>query len=79
MKLLLIGALLLAAGTATAASNDPTILEVLLYNGQGIPKGYIDSTTRPDATSLCNKLIETQSKLYGNAISRSRCIIKVQE
>jgi hypothetical protein len=57
----------------------PTITVIVLHNKRGIPEGWIDSTTRPDATDICNKLIETQSKQYANAISRSRCILQVQE
>lgn len=57
----------------------PMILVIALYNGPGIPAGWIDSTTREDATEICNKLIANMSPEYSNAIARSRCIIKVQE
>ena len=78
MRLLLIS-LLLFASAAVMAAEAPMILVIALYNGPGIPEGWIDSTTREDATKICNELIANQSKEYANAISRSRCIIKVKE
>lgn len=57
----------------------PTILVIALYASPGIPPGWIDSTTREDATEICNKLIATISKEYVTSIAKSRCIIKVQE
>jgi hypothetical protein len=59
--------------------NEKSIMIISIYNGPGIPEGWIDSTTRPDATDICNQLIANQPKQYANAISRSRCLIKVQE
>lgn len=59
--------------------NQKPILVIALHNAPGIPEGWIDSTTREDATEICNKLIANQSKEYATPISRSRCIIKVQE
>lgn len=56
----------------------PVITVMVLYSGDGIPEGWLDSTTRPDATDLCNKLIATQSKEFSTPVSRSRCIIKVE-
>jgi hypothetical protein len=55
------------------------ILEILLYSKAGIPAGYVDSTTREDATEMCNALIAHQSKHYATPISKSRCIIRVAE
>lgn len=55
------------------------ILVIVLYSGLGIPPGWIDSTTREDATKICNELIATMSPEYATPIARSRCIIKVQE
>jgi hypothetical protein len=55
----------------------PAILVIALYNGPGIPEGWIDSTTREDATYICNLLIATMSAEYANPIARSRCIIQV--
>ncbi len=78
MKLLLF-ILLLLGSTVAIAAEAPMILVIALYNGPGIPEGWIDSTTREDATIICNLLIANQSKEYANAISRSRCIIKVRE
>jgi hypothetical protein len=57
----------------------PPITVIVLSNKPGVPEGWMDSTTREDATAICNDLIATQSKLYANAISRSRCIMQVQE
>lgn len=57
----------------------PVILAIVLYNGHGVPAGWHDSTTRADATAVCNQLIATQSKLYATPMSRSRCIIQVKE
>lgn len=58
---------------------EPMVLVIALYNGPGIPEGWLDSTTRPDMTDICNELIKNMSKEYSNAIARSRCIIKVQK
>ncbi len=55
----------------------PAILVIVLYSGSGIPPGWEDSTTRPEATEICNNLIATMSKEYATPIARSRCIIKV--
>jgi len=57
----------------------PAILVIALYAGPGIPLGWIDSTTREDATEICNKLIANMSHEYATPIAKSRCIIKVQE
>lgn len=57
----------------------PTIFVIALYAGPGIPLGWIDSTTREDATKICNQLIAQMSPEYATPIARSRCIIKVQE
>ena len=57
----------------------PTILVIALYSGPGIPPGWIDSTTREDATKICNQLIAQMSPEYATPIARSRCIIKVDE
>lgn len=71
------------AGRARPVISDMTlqkpIVEVLLYSGVGIPAGYVDSTTREDATELCNALIASQSKMYETPISKSRCIIRIAE
>jgi hypothetical protein len=82
MKRILAALLSAAASLSTAAiaadpPGSPPITVIALYNGDGIPPGWIDSTTREDATDICNKLIASQSKEYANAISRSRCIIQV--
>lgn len=80
LKALLVFSLLLpSAAMAADPPGSPMILVIALYNGPGIPEGWIDSTTREDATKICNELIANQSKEYANAISRSRCIIKVKE
>lgn len=55
------------------------ILVIVLFNGPGIPEGWIDSSTRDDATAICNELIRTMSPEYATPIARSRCIIKVEE
>lgn len=65
--------------SAYAAEKKGTILVMLLASTPGIPDGYLDASTRPDATRMCNELIASQSKAYSTPISRSRCIIKVQE
>lgn len=65
--------------TITDSVLNPVITVMVLYNGPGVPAGWADSTTRPDATALCNELIATQSKEYATPASRSRCIIQVQE
>lgn len=83
----LIALLLLFVSPAFAAQKpvirdnalSPAITVIALYNGRGVPAGWQDSTTRPDATEICNKLIENQSKEYATPYSRSRCIIQVQE
>jgi hypothetical protein len=62
-----------------AIGAEKPILEILLYSQRGIPAGYVDSTTRDDATNICNALIASQSKHYATPVSRSRCIIRVQE
>lgn len=80
MRLLIITLLLLVSTAATAVESVlPTITVIALYKGPGIPEGWIDSTTREDATRICNELIANQSREYANAISRSRCIIQVQK
>ena len=89
MKLFLFALLLLLAKSAPMlAAEKPTIADkaygppitvMVLYNGPGVPAGWADSTTRPDATDLCNKLIASQSKQDATPTSRSRCIIQVQE
>lgn len=86
MKTYLIAGFLMLSGAAFAAekpavthSTLPMITVIALYNGHGIPPGWIDSTTRIDATEVCNQLIASQSKFYSNAISHSRCIIQVHE
>lgn len=80
----LIALLLLFASPAFADKADklavnPVITVMVLYGGPGVPAGWADSTTRPDATELCNYLIATQSKEDASPISRSRCIFQVQE
>jgi hypothetical protein len=55
------------------------ILVIVLYSGPGIPDGWIDSTTREDATKICNQLIATQSAAYATPISRARCIMQVEK
>jgi hypothetical protein len=57
---------------------EPMVLVIALSNEPGIPDGWLDSTTRPDMTDICNEMIKNMSKEYSNAIARSRCIIKVQ-
>jgi hypothetical protein len=81
MKLLLttLALLLSTAAMAKDPPGSPTILVIALYNGPGIPEGWLDSTTRDDATDICNKLIANMSKQYANAIAKSRCIIQVQK
>jgi hypothetical protein len=65
--------------TMTPSAAEKPIIAIILYNQPGVPDGWIDSTTRPDATDICNHMIATQSKFYANAISKSRCLVKVQE
>lgn len=55
----------------------PAILVIALYAGPGIPPGWEDSTTREDATEICNKMIAQMSPEYATPIARSRCIIQV--
>jgi hypothetical protein len=65
--------------THMTLEKEKPILVILLASEPGIPAGYLDASTRPDATEMCNHLIATQSKSYATPVSRSRCIIKVQE
>lgn len=78
------GAMVFAAGkgdklTLSDITMEPLITVMVLYNKPGVPDGWYDSTTRPDATDLCNYLIATQSPEYATPVSRSRCIFQVQE
>jgi hypothetical protein len=82
----LIASLLLMSSAAFAAEvthmtleREKPILVILLASEPGIPAGYLDASIRPDATEMCNHLIATQSKLYATPVSKSRCIIKVQQ
>lgn len=89
MRLFMLFLFILASSSVIAGKADkmvitdsvlnPVVTVVVLYNGDGVPDGWIDSTTRPDITTVCNQLIATQSKEYTTPSSRSRCIIKVQE
>lgn len=83
-KVLLIGFIMAATigyvgHNAFAAEKQKPILVILLASEPGIPAGYLDASTRPDATNMCNVLIASQSKDYSTPVSKSRCIIKVQE
>lgn len=82
----LVALLLLMSPAFAAGKSDklhiaeqPVITVMVLYNGPGVPGGWADSTTRPDATTLCNYLIATQSAEDATPASKSRCIFQVED
>jgi hypothetical protein len=73
----LIACFLLLTPSVVFAANEVTV--VVLYNGVGVPDGWIDSSTRPEVTEICRAMIANQSKEYSTPSSRSRCIIQVRK
>jgi hypothetical protein len=59
---------------AAGADCGPPILAVVLFFGTEVPKGWVDTVTRPDATVICRNLLATQS----SSSHARRCIAQVE-
>lgn len=87
MKLLLLALSLMLGTVANAASieitlsKQPAVMAVVLFGGHNkdIPYGWVDSTTVPEVTDVCNALIATQSPQDATPMSKARCIVQIED